>query len=368
MENLKEVRKVGQSLWLDYIQRGLITSGQLQQLVDSGVSGLTSNPSIFHKAITQGQDYDEAIKSILKSRPDASVMDIYDRLTVADIQMAADVFRPVYDASAGIDGLVSLEPTPELAYDTKGTVNEVRRLWRLVDRPNLMMKVPASPVPASPPGIPAIEHLLAEGININITLMFSMSHYEAVARAYLQGIARCSNPRQITSVASFFVSRVDTYVDKELEKLGTEEALALRGKAAVANSKLVYHRSKEVFSSPEFARQRERGARMQRVLWGSTSTKNPEYSDLKYVEELMGPDTVNTLPTDTMEHFLDHGKVKDALNEGLAEAEQVLSGLRKVGIDLDAVTEQLQVDGVKAFQDSFDQLIAALEEKCRQLR
>ena len=363
MENLKEVRKLGQSLWLDYIQRGLITSGQLKQLVDSGVSGLTSNPTIFHKAVTQGQDYDEAIKSILKSRPDASVMDIYDRLTVEDIQMAADVFRPVYDASDGMDGMVSLEPTPALAYDTEGTVNEVRRLWRLVGRPNLLMKVPATP-----PGIPAIAQLLAEGININITLMFSMAHYEAVSQAYLQGIARFSNPRQITSVASFFVSRVDTYVDKELEKTGTEEALALRGKAAVANSKLVYHRFKEVFSGEEFRQQKKRGARMQRVLWGSTSTKNPEYSDLKYVEELMGPDTVNTLPTDTMEHFLDHGKVKDALNEGVAEAEQILSGLRKVGIDLDAVTEQLQVDGVKAFRDSFDQLIAALEEKCRQFR
>jgi transaldolase len=363
MENLEEVRKVGQSLWLDYIQRGLITSGQLKQLVDSGVSGLTSNPTIFHKAVTQGQDYDEAIKSILKSRPEASIMDIYDRLTVEDIQMATDVFRPLYDASDGMDGLVSLEPTPALAYDTEGTVNEVRRLWRLVNRPNLMMKVPATP-----PGIPAIEQLLAEGININITLMFSMAHYEAVARAYLQGLARFSNPRQITSVASFFVSRVDTYVDKELEKIGTEEDLALRGKAAVANSKLVYHRFKEVFSGPEFARQRERGARMQRVLWGSTSTKNPDFSDVKYVEELMGPDTVNTLPTDTMEHFLDHGKVKDALNEGLAEADQVLSDLRKVGINLDAVTEQLQVDGVKAFQDSFDQLIAALEEKCRQFK
>ena len=363
MEKLKEVQKVGQSIWLDYIQRGLITSGQLRKLVDSGVSGLTSNPTIFHKAVTQGQDYDEAIRSILKSRPDANIMDIYDRLTVEDIQMAADVFRPIYDASGGMDGLVSLEPTPALAYDTEGTVNEVRRLWRLVNRPNLMMKVPATP-----PGIPAIEKLFAEGINVNITLMFSMAHYEAVARAYLQGIARCANPGQITSVASFFVSRVDTYVDKELEKLGTEEAMALRGKAAVVNSKLVYHRFKEVFASEEFMQQKRRGARVQRVLWGSTSTKNPAFSDVKYVEELMGPDTVNTLPTDTIEHFLDHGQVKDTLNEGVAEAEQTLSDLKKVGIDLDAVTEQLQVDGVKAFQDSFDQLIAALEEKCRQVR
>ena len=363
MEKLKEVRELGQSIWLDFIQRGLITSGRLKQLVDKGVSGLTSNPSIFHKAVTQGQDYDEAIKAILKSNPGASVMDIYDRLTVQDIQMAADVFRPVYNASGGMDGLVSLEPAPALAYATEGTLAEVRRLWRLVNRPNLMIKVPATS-----PGIPAIAQLFAEGININITLMFSMAHYEAVARAYLEGIARCANPRTITSVASFFVSRVDTYVDKALEKLGTREALALRGKAAVANSKLVYHRAKEVFSGGEFIKQKKRGARIQRVLWGSTSTKNPAYSDVKYVEELMGPDTVNTLPTDTLELFLDYGKIADTLNEGLAEAKQVLKDLKKQGINLDAITEQLQVDGVKAFQDSFDQLIAALEEKCRQFR
>ena len=360
MEKLKEIQKMGQSIWLDFIQRGLITSGRLKQLVDSGVSGLTSNPTIFHKAITQGQDYDEAIKSILKSNPDAGIMDIYDRLTVEDIQMAADVFRPVYNASNGMDGLVSLEPAPALAYNTEETIAEVRRLWRLVDRPNLMVKVPATP-----PGIPAIEQLFAEGININITLMFSMAHYEAVSQAYLQGLARCSNPQPITSVASFFVSRVDTYVDRELEKIGTEETLSMRGKAAVANSKLVYRRFKEVFSGQEFARQRERGARIQRVLWGSTGTKNPDYSDVKYVDELMGPDTVNTLPMETIDLFLDHGEVRDTLNEGVAEAEQVLNDLKKAGIDLDAITEQLQVDGVKAFRDSFDQLLGALEEKCR---
>jgi len=360
MEKLKEVRKVGQSIWLDFIQRGLITSGRLKQLVASGVSGLTSNPTIFHKAVTQGQDYDQAIKSILKSKPDAGIMDIYDRLTIEDIQMAADVFRPVYDASGGMDGLVSLEPTPELAYDTKGTIAEVRRLWQQVNRPNLMIKVPATP-----PGIPAIEQLLAEGININITLMFSMAHYEAVSRAYLQGLARCANLRQITSVASFFVSRVDTYVDRALEKIGTREALSLRGKAAVANSKLVYHRFKEVFSGSEFTKLRKRGARRQRVLWGSTSTKNPAYSDVKYVEELMGPDTVNTLPTETLDCFLDHGQARDTLNKGMAEAKRVLSGLKKVGIDLNAITEQLQVDGVKAFSDSFHQLLEALKEKCR---
>jgi transaldolase len=363
MEKLKEVQRLGQSLWLDFIQRGLITSGKLKQLVDDGISGMTSNPTIFHKAVTQGQDYDEAIKSIVKLNPDADVADIYDRLTVEDIRMATDVFRPVYDASDGVNGLVSLEPAPELAYDTEGTINEVRRLWQLVNRPNLMIKVPATP-----PGIPAIEQLIAEGININITLMFSMAHYEAVSGAYLQGIARYANPKQITSVASFFVSRVDTYVDRELEKLGSEEAMALRGKAAVANSKLVYHRFKELFTGENFTKQKQRGARVQRVLWGSTSTKNPDYPDVKYVDELMGPDTVNTLPLETIDLFLDHGKVKDTLNEGLAEAEQVLNDLKKVGIDLDAVTEQLQVDGVKAFSDSFDQLMAALGEKCRQFR
>jgi len=363
MEKLKEVQRLGQSIWLDFIQRGLITSGQLKQLVDDGVSGMTSNPTIFHKAVTQGQDYDEAIKSILKSDASAGIMDIYDRLTVEDIRMAADVFRPVYTASDGMNGLVSLEPAPALAYDTEGTIAEVRRLWRLVDRPNLMIKVPSTP-----PGIPAIEQLISEGININITLMFSMAHYEAVARAYLQGIARCSNPGQITSVASFFVSRVDTYVDRELEKIGTEEALSLLGKAAVANSKLVYRRFKEVFSGEEFNRQRARGARIQRVLWGSTSTKNPDYSDVKYVDELMGPDTINTLPKEAIDLFLDHGEVKDTLNERIAEAEQVLNDLKKVGVDLDAITEQLQVDGVKAFGDSFDQLLTALEEKCRRFR
>jgi len=363
MEKMKEVQKVGQSIWLDFIQRGLITSGQLKQLVANGVSGMTSNPTIFHKAVTQGQDYDAEIKSILKSKPDAGIMDIYDHLTVEDIQMAADVFRPVYNASNGMDGLVSLEPAPALAYDTDGTIAEARRLWRLVDRPNLMIKVPATP-----PGIPAIEQLFAEGININITLMFSMAHYEAVSRSYLHGLASCPNPQPITSVASFFVSRVDTYVDRELEKIGTEEALSLRGKAAVANSKLVYRRYREVFSSAEFIKQQKRGARIQRVLWGSTSTKNPDYSDVKYVDELMGPDTINTLPKETIDLFLDHGKAGDTLNKGVAEAKQALNDLKNIGINLDAITEQLQVDGVKAFSDSFDQLLSALEEKCRQFR
>ncbi|MFC1990795.1 transaldolase [Chloroflexota bacterium] len=356
--HLKATQQYGQSIWLDFIRRDLITSGQLKQLVEDGLRGMTSNPTIFHKAITQSNDYDDALKAILQSNPGADVNAIYEHLAIEDIQMGADTLRPVYDATDGVDGLVSLEVSPYLADDTPGTITEARRLWRLVDRPNVMIKVPSTTE-----GISAIETLIAEGININITLMFSMKHYEVVSQAYVRGIARNEKPKQISSVASFFVSRVDTYVDRELEKIGTEEALALRGKAAVANSKLVYRRFREVFSGEEFAAQRERGARTQRVLWGSTSTKNPAYSDLLYVEELIGPDTVNTIPLETLDDFRDHGKIRPSLQEKIAEAEKVLDNLEKLGINLDDITEQLQKDGVKAFADSFDQLLGALEEK-----
>jgi len=358
MPHLKDVQKLGQSIWLDFIQRGLITSGKLEQLVSEGLRGITSNPTIFHKAIAQSHDYDDAIWEILKSNPGADANALYEQLAVPDIQMAADVLRSVYDATGGIDGLISLEVSPHLAYDTGGTIPEVRRLWQLVNRPNLMIKVPATP-----PGVLATETLIAEGININVTLIFSRKHYEAVARAYIRGIARNPNPERLSSVASFFVSRVDTYVDRELESIGTKEALALRGKAAIANSKLAYRRFREVFYGAEFAAQRQRGARIQRPLWGSTSTKNPAYSDVLYVEGLIGTDTINTLPLETIDNFRDHGKVHPVLQEGVAEAEGLLSELSKLGINLDDITEQLQRDGVKAFADSFEQLLGALEEK-----
>jgi len=358
MHHLKDIQEYGQSIWLDFIKRDLIASGQLKQLVEDGLRGMTSNPTIFHKAITQSDDYDDALKVVLKSDPDTDTMTLYEHLAIEDIQMAADTLRPVYDATDGVDGLISLEASPHLAYDMSGTIAEVRRLWKLVDRPNLMIKVPSTPE-----SIPAIETFIAEGININITLMFSLKHYEAVSHAYIQGLARNVNPRRMASVASFFVSRVDTYVDRELEEIGTEEALALRGKAAVANSKLVYRRFREVFYGEEFAAQRERGAHVQRVLWGSTSTKNPAYSDLLYVEELIGPDTVNTIPLETLDAFRDHGKIRPTLQEGIEEAEQVLADLEKLGVNLDDITERLQKDGVKAFADSFDQLLRALEEK-----
>jgi len=358
VHHLKDIQEYGQSIWLDYIRRNLITSGELKKLVEDGLRGITSNPTIFHKAIAQSNDYDEALRAILESDPDADTETIYERLAIEDIQMAADVLRPVYDTTDGIDGLVSLEASPHLAYDTQGTIAEVRRLWQLVDRPNVMIKVPSTPQ-----GIPAIETLTAEGININVTLLFSLKHYEAVSRAYIRGIEHNANPRRVASVASFFVSRVDTYADRELERIGTEEALALRGKAAVANAKLAYQRFREVFSGGEFAAQRQRGARVQRPLWGSTSTKNPAYSDVLYVEELIGPDTVNTIPLETINAFRDHGKIRRTLDDGVEEAERLLADLRKVGVGLDVIMEQLQEDGVKAFADSFDQLLNALEEK-----
>ncbi len=360
MNPIQDAKRLGQSIWLDYIRRNLITSGELQKLVRDGISGLTSNPTIFQKAIAQSNDYDAALKLFLKANQDADTNAIYEHLAIADVRMVTDILRPVYDATDGSDGFVSLEVSPRLADDTEATIAEVQRLWRLVDRPNLMIKVPATPQ-----GVPALETLIAEGININVTLMFSLKHYESVSRAYIRGIAKNPNPERVASVASFFVSRVDTYVDRELERIGTEEALALRGKAAVANSKLVYRRFREVFFGEEFEEARRRGARIQRVLWGSTSTKNPAYSDVKYVEGLIGPDTVNTLPPQTIEAFCDHGQARRTLDKGLKEAEQVLASLGRVGVDLVSITEQLQQDGVRAFADSFDQLLSALEEKRR---
>ena len=360
MNPIEEAKRLGQSVWLDYIRRDLITSGELAELVRDGISGLTSNPTIFQKAIAQSSDYDAALKTFLDANPDADIPTLYEHLAVADVRLASDILRPVYDATGGSDGFVSLEVSPHLADDTETTTAEARRLWRLVDRPNLMIKVPATP-----PGIPAIETLIAEGINVNATLMFSMKHYEAVAWAYLRGIARNPAPKQTASVASFFVSRVDSYVDKELERIGTGAALALRGKAAVANSKLVYRRFRELFAGEEFKESQRRGAHRQRVLWGSTSTKNPDYPDTKYVDNLIGPDTVNTLPPSTIAAFRDHGQAQLTLDKELAESEQVIIRLGELGIDLEAITEQLQKDGVQAFIDSFDQLLEALAEKRR---
>ncbi len=363
MNPLSQLHQLGQSVWLDYIDRELLTSGELMRLIEEdGIRGVTSNPTIFDKAISGSDAYDPQIKELARSDPSMSVEALYENLAISDIQQATDILRPTYDESEGADGYVSLEASPRLANDTDGTMAEVRRLWKLVDRPNLMIKVPATKE-----GIPAIEALLAEGYNINITLMFSMDHYEAVANAYLQGISRAPAALRLASVASFFVSRVDTKADKALEQIGTAEALALRGKIAVANSKLVYRRFREIFDGKQFAELRSKGARVQRVLWGSTSTKNPDYSDVLYVEPLIGPDTVNTMPPATIDAFRDHGKPSVAVQDDIGEEEARVAQLKALGVDLDQITEELQEEGVRAFADSFEHLLQTIDDKRKAL-
>lgn len=360
MSRLKALGKLGQSIWLDYVQRSLITSGELGRLVEEdGLCGVTSNPTIFEKAIAGSRDYDDELHAILTDNPRAEPRTLYELSAIRDIQMAADVLKSVYDDTGGADGFVSLEVSPHLARDTDATLGEVRRLWRAVARPNVMIKVPATPQ-----GVPAVEALIAEGININITLMFSLRHYEAVAQAYLRGLARSAAPERVASVASFFVSRVDTVVDRELEAIGTPQALALRGQSAIANARLVYRRFREIFYGEAFSRLRRQGAHVQRPLWASTGTKNPAYSDVLYVEGLIGPDTVNTLPPATLDAFREHGQASRAtVGESWDEAESRLAELQELGIDLVAVTEKLQTDGVAAFAASYEQLLAALAQK-----
>lgn len=348
-----------QSPWLDYIERDLLVGGGLEVLVrDDGIRGVTSNPSIFKAAITGSQSYDGDIDAFLAARPDADTVELYEDLAIRDIRMAADILAPVFTASGGSDGFVSLEVSPHLAHDTGGTLTEADRLWRAVDRPNLMIKVPATPE-----GVPAIEELIAGGINVNATLMFSLADYEAVAMAYIRGIERRNDPAGVASVASFFVSRVDSAVDAALEAVGTDDALALRGRTAIANSRLAYRRFLGLFRGPAFADLAARGAQVQRPLWASTSTKNPAYSDVLYVEELVGPDTVNTLPTATLDAYRDHGNPKSVLTEHFDEDRRLLEMLPGFGIDLDAVTAGLQIEGVAAFAQAFDELMAALEAK-----
>jgi transaldolase len=359
MNPLKRLYEEGQSVWLDFIRRNLITSGDLNRLIDEdGIRGMTSNPTIFQKAIAGSADYDESLVKALEANPNADIKSLYETLAIEDIRSAADVLRPIYDESNGDDGYVSLEVSPTLADDTEGTIEEAVRLWNSVDCPNVLIKVPATDA-----GVPALEELIARGINVNATLMFSMKHYEAIAQAYVRGLRRCEKPSRVASVASFFVSRVDNTVDKALDEIGSPEALKLRGKAAVANAKLTYKRFSEIFGSDEFKALAVRGARVQRPLWASTSTKNPEYRDVLYVEELIGPDTVNTLPPATMDAFRDHGIVDATLTSDVATAEDRLAGLRKLGIDLDAVTDKLQVDGVASFIKSFEELLGTLEQK-----
>jgi transaldolase len=363
MNSLKQLQDCGQSIWLDYIRRDLITSGEFQRLVqEDGVHGVTSNPTIFDKAITAGADYDDALRLLLVADPDGDVLTLFEKLEIEDLQMAADVLRPVYDHTEGADGFVSIEVSPRMAYDIAGSIAEAQRLWKAVNRPNLMVKIPSTV-----PGIQAVEVLIAEGININITLMFSLAHYEAVAQAYLRGLKRNANPHAVSSVASFFVSRVDTEVDHALEAIGTPEALSLRGKIAIANARVVYRRFREIFLGTPFEEFRRRGARLQRPLWASTGTKNPAFSDVLYIEQLIGPYTINTIPPATLNAFRDHGRVQPTLEAGEQDAGHALARLAELGIDLGTVTEKLLADGITAFTHSLDELLASLTEKRRVL-
>ena len=355
------LQQFGQSVWLDNIRRGMFASGELARLIrEDGVRGVTSNPTIFEKAITGSADYDEALRRL--AREGRSTADILDTLIVEDIQRAADLFRPLYDRTQGQDGFVSFEVAPRLARDTQTTLQEARRLWRLVARPNIMVKIPGTRE-----GLPAIRQAIAEGCNINITLLFAIERYAQVIDAYFAGLeqrARDGAPiRQIASVASFFVSRVDTSVDQLLEAKRDEALAPLIGQAAIANAKLAYHRFTESLRSPRFQALKAKGAQVQRVLWASTSTKNPAYRDVRYVEELIGEHTVNTMPEATLAAFRDHGRAAATIEHGIAEAQAVFARLAEAGLDLSRVTADLEDAGVKAFADSFDALARGVEAK-----
>jgi len=364
---LLRLRALGQSIWLDYLRRGMIVSGDLKRLVEEdGVLGMTSNPSIFEKAIDGSHDYDDAVRAL--ALEGKSVEDIYQALTVEDVQRAADVFRPTYDQLEGKDGFVSLEVSPHLAHDTDGTIAEARRLWTAVNRPNIFIKVPSTKE-----GIPAIRQLISEGINVNITLLFGLPRYREVAEAYIAGLEARVAQRQpierLASVASFFLSRIDVLTDPLLEKkmAGGEEAKiaeALHGQVAIASAKVAYRLYKQFFNTDRFRRLADKGARTQRLLWASTGTKNPAYSDVKYAEALIGADTINTIPEETLNAYRDHGQPALRLEEGTAEAQQVLSRLPSVGIDLNAITQQLEDEGIEKFEQAFSRLMDTLKKEC----
>ena len=366
---LQQLLDYGQSMWLDYIRRDLFTSGKLKQMIaEDGLRGMTSNPAIFEKAIADSSLYDDMLKA-LASRKDLDATGRFEQLAIRDIQDAADVLRPVYEQSNFRDGYVSLEVSPYLALKTQDTMEEARRLWKAVNRDNVMIKVPGTAE-----GLPAIRQLIGEGININITLLFAQEVYEKVAEAYVAGLEdlakRGGNLKKMASVASFFISRIDTLIDSMLnDRLkktsdASQQALlsSLMGKVAIANGKLTYQRYQRIFSGPRWEALAAKGAQTQRVLWASTSTKNPKYRDVIYVEELIGPDTVNTMPLATIDAFRDHGQLRNSLTEDVAGAQKVMDDLARAGISIKEVTDKLTEDGVKLFADAFDKLLAAVEK------
>jgi len=370
MNPVRALQDHGQAVWLDFLSRGFIVNGGLKKLVDEdGLRGVTSNPSIFEKAIGHSDEYDDAIARMLKAA-DRPVGEIFERLAVADVGHAADVLRPVFDATGGADGFVSIEVSPFLARDTQATIGEAKRLWSEIDRKNLMVKVPATAE-----GLPAIRALTAEGININITLLFSQQVYEQVVEAYLAGLeslaATGGDLSHVASVASFFVSRIDSAVDRLLdEKIAEvndpdEKARlgALKGKVAIANAKLAYRRYQRLFAGARWEALKTKGAKPQRLLWASTGTKNKAYSDVLYVEELIGPNTINTMPPATLEAFRDHGRLRDSLEENVEDAERTLDDLRRAGVSLDKVTDNLITEGVHLFAAAADKLLDAVARK-----
>ena len=363
MDRLREVHRLGQSVWYDNISRELLVSGEIAEIVGSGITGLTSNPTIFEKAISSGPAYDDALAALAAEGLDAKAC--YERLAFEDIRCAADLLRPAYDEAGGGDGLACLEVSPSLAHDTEATVAEAVRLFAALDRPNAMIKVPATPE-----GIPAIRRLIGRGINVNVTLIFSLEAHRDVMEAYVSGLEDLAqgggDVSRVASVASFFVSRVDTVVDNLLaERAAQGEAGTgeLMGKAAIANARMAYRNFRDVFDGERFAALRAKGARAQRPLWASTGTKNPDYSDVLYIDNLIGPDTVNTMPPATLSAFIDHGDVRLTLDPDDVGAGQALAALESVGVSMYAVTDRLLADGVKAFADSFDLLLANVEGK-----
>jgi transaldolase/glucose-6-phosphate isomerase len=360
MTRLHELAQLGQSIWYDNVRRGLLDSGEMAALIEAGVSGVTSNPTIFEKAVVSSSDYDAALHDLVGQGK--SVEEIYEALALDDIRRTADLLLPNYERTDGADGYVSLEVSPALAPDTDGTIAEARRLFTALDRPNVMIKVPATLA-----GISAIEALIGEGINVNVTLIFSLAQYRAAAEAYIAGLERLAasgDVSRVASVASFFVSRIDTAVDRALEEVGEAD---LQGKIAIANTKIAYVRFKEIFGGERWERLAGQGARVQRPLWASTSTKNPRYPDTLYVDNLIGPETVNTLPPETLQAFLDHGQVALTLEADLEAARDDLARLADLGVDLDAITRKLLDDGVAAFAKSFEALLGSIAEKRERL-
>ena len=355
---LKLNSEYGQSVWLDYIDRDFLVSGKLKQMTEQGLCGITSNPTIFHKAVTDSTDYHDTILSLLQDNQNINEKTLYDRLTILDIQMAADILKPVYIRSEGRDGFVSLEVSPHLAFDTEATIKAAHNLWQSVKRPNLMVKIPATAN-----GFQVIEHLIAEGINVNVTLLFSIERYTSVKTAWIRGLSRHPDPKKVASVASFFVSRVDSKIDFALDKIGGSKAKALKGKIAIANARTAYQHFKEIIHSHPFEIQRRRGAQPQRVLWASTSPKNPDYSDVLYIEQLIGPNTVSTMPPETLDAFLDHGKLSSSLELNVATALHELETLDALGVSLTQITQELEKEGIKKFATSYDKTLSVLKQK-----